>query len=191
MSFFVYTQPPQVCTCYNVFMIKPKLFLATDHAGLEHKNALRDYMTQYSDHGYDIVDLGAFVLDEKDDYPVYIAKAARAVSKNPNKDRAVIFGGSGQGEAIVANKFPGVRATVYYGSEPSIIDLARFHNDTNVLSFGARFVSATEVIDLTSKWLVMEFAGEERHKRRLSLIDTLEEKRFWNRFMGVIRNYNK
>ncbi len=172
-------------------MQNPKLFLATDHAGLEHKNALRDYLLEFNNHRYDVIDMGAFVLDETDDYPVYIAKAARAVAKNPTTDKAVIFGGSGQGEAIVANKFPGVRATVYYGGQPSIIDLARQHNNTNVLSFGARFVSTTEVIDLVTKWLVTEFSAEERHVRRLDLITSLEEKRFWNRFMNVIRNNNK
>jgi len=172
-------------------MTAPKLFLATDHAGFEHKNALRDYLIEFNAHGYDVIDMGAFALDNSDDYPQYISRAAKAVSANPERDRAIIFGGSGQGEAIVANKYAGVRATVYYGAEPSIIELARVHNNTNVLSFGARFVNDVEVIDLTTKWLAMEFAGEPRHVRRLGMIESLEEKRFWNRFMNVIRRNNK
>ena len=98
-----------------------KLFLATDHAGFEHKNFLRDYLSGKESFPYEVIDLGAFVYDPDDDYPHYIARAARRVADNPDIHRAIVFGGSGQGEAIVANKHNNIRATVYYGYEESIL----------------------------------------------------------------------
>ena len=171
-------------------MAKAKLFLATDHAGFEMKNTVRDYFLEHDNHGYEVVDLGAFVLDPGDDYPELIARAAREVSRDPETHRAVVFGGSGQGEAIVANKFNNVRATVYYGGNREIIDLARQHNNTNVLSIGARFTESTEVIPLIERWLVTPFAAEPRHVRRLALIDKQENNRFWKRFIDLIRPSN-
>lgn len=174
--------------CYNYLVEKPKLFLATDHAGFEHKNTLRDYMIEHNAHGYEVVDLGAFQYDPSDDYPGYIARAAQAVGRNPDRDRAIIFGGSGQGEAIVANKYNNIRATVYYGYDESIITLAREHNNTNILSIGARFVSDNDMIRAVEQWLVIPFRGEERHQRRLDLISTLERKRFWKNFLSWVRS---
>lgn len=168
-------------------MTKPKLFLATDHAGFEHKNTLRDYFLEHDAHGYDVIDLGAFVHDQSDDYPDLIAAAARRVATNPDRDRAVVFGGSGQGEAIVANKFNRVRATVYYGYDDSIINLAREHNNTNVLSIGARFVESDNMIQMVERWLVIPFKHEERHQRRLDLIAKIEDGRFWRRFINYVR----
>lgn len=171
-------------------MAKAKLFLATDHAGFEMKNTVRDYFTEHDNHGYEVIDLGAFALDPSDDYPELIARAAREVSRNSDLHRAVVFGGSGQGEAIVANKFNHVRATVYYGGNSEIIDLARSHNNTNVLSIGARFTEAQEVIPLIERWLVTPFAAQERHVRRLALIERLENTRFWRRFIDLVRPGN-
>ena len=171
-------------------MDKPKLFLATDHAGFEQKNSLRDYLTEHDSHGYEVIDMGAFTHDESDDYPDIIARAARMVSQNPDRDRAVVLGGSGQGEAIVANKFNRVRATVYYGGSESIIDLAREHNNTNVLSIGARFVREQDMISAVEKWLIIPFSQDPRHVRRLGLIDTIETKRFWQRFINLVRPGN-
>lgn len=167
-------------------MSKAKLFLATDHAGFEHKNTLRDYLLEHNNHGYEVIDLGAFVLDETDDYPVYIGRAAQSVSMNPNRDRAIVFGGSGQGEAIVANKYAGVHATVYYGYDPSIIELARKHNNTNVLSIGARYVTEQDMIQVVEQWLVTPYPAEKRHERRIAMIAGLEEKRFWRRFIDMV-----
>jgi ribose 5-phosphate isomerase B len=89
--------------------------------------------------GFVVVDHGAIVLDPKDDFPDFISKAAKRVSEQSG-DRAIIFGGSGQGEAMVANRFPRVRAAVYVGGDESLPALSRKHNDSNVLSIGARFV---------------------------------------------------
>ncbi len=93
--------------------------------------------------------------------------------------KAIIFGGSGQGEAIVANRFPGVRAVVWYGdvlpaTDLDIIKLSREHNDANVLSIGARFVDEQQTKDAITKWLNTPFSNEEKHNRRNQLIDSIE-----------------
>ncbi len=146
-----------------------KIYLATDHAGYEHKETLKKYLT---DKGHEIVDCGADKFIEGDDYVPYIVMATRAVSADQNL-KAVIFGGSGQGEAITANRFPGVRAAVYYGGSEEIIKLSREHNDANVLSIGARFVTNEEMFRVVDLWLATEFSKGERHVRRIKEIDTL------------------
>jgi ribose 5-phosphate isomerase B len=168
---------------------KPKLYLATDHAGFRYKNTLRKH---FEDTGseYEVVDLGAFVYEETDDYPDIIARAGMLISAHPERDKAIIFGGSGQGEAIVANKFNGVRATVYYGYNHDIIALSREHNDANVLSIGARFMDESEMIEAVNQWLSTDFAGVLRHKRRIEHITTLEQNRTW-RFLGNVLKRNK
>lgn len=147
------------------------IYFATDHAGYEMKEALLSYV--HDTLGYDVSDLGAYELDSEDDYPTYIKKAGEAVSKNPLDAKAIIFGGSGQGEAIVANKFSSVRATVYYGGNLDIVKLSREHNDANVLSLGARFLSVEEAQEVIALWLSTPFSHDERHVRRITQIDSL------------------
>ena len=118
--------------------MKPIIFLASDHAGFEHKNIVRDWLLG---EGYTVTDCGSFSLDMQDDFPDFINKAAQAVAAKPKINKGIIFGGSGQGEAILANRYMGVRATVFYGGPDEIITLSREHNDANILSIGARFVS--------------------------------------------------
>tara|TARA_B100000745_G_scaffold285463_1_gene220728 strand:+ start:1740 stop:2261 length:522 start_codon:yes stop_codon:yes gene_type:complete len=144
------------------------VYFGTDHAGFELKEMLVWYVRD--ELGYDVVDCGAKVYDKDDDYPEFIAKAAQAVAQQPT-NRGIILGGSGQGEAMVANRFLGVRATVYYGGTPEIISLSREHNDANVLSLGARFVSEDEAKEVVKTWLAKEFSGDERHIRRIKKID--------------------
>lgn len=146
-----------------------KICLATYHAGFEHKEFLKKYLNEK---GHEVVDCGAEKLVEGDDYVPYIVMASRAVSTDQSV-KAVIFGGSGQGEAITANRFPGVRAAVYYGGSSEIIKLSREHNDANVLSIGARFVSHEEMIQVVDIWIATEFSKGERHIRRIKEIDTL------------------
>lgn len=148
------------------------IYFATDHAGYEMKEALLPYVRDIL--GYDVFDLGAYELDSEDDYPTYIKKAGEAVSKNPLDAKAIIFGGSGQGEAIVANKFPFVRAIVYYGGNLDIVKLSREHNDANVLSLGARFLSVEEAQEVIALWLSTPFLHDERHVRRITQIDSLQ-----------------
>lgn len=146
------------------------VYLATDHAGFELKNIIKEYLQ--SDPAYEVIDCGAVAYEADDDYPVFIREAAQAVSTNPDA-RAIIFGGSGQGEAMVANKYRGVRATVYYGGPEEIITLSREHNDANILSVGARFVTAEALQPLVTNWLQMVFAGEERHVRRITMFNDI------------------
>lgn len=143
------------------------IHLATDHAGFEMKEFLKEALIELD---YNVIDHGAYEYDEKDDYPDFISLAAFEISQNAN-DKAIIFGGSGQGEAMVANRFPNVRATVYYHFDPEIIKLSREHNDANIISIGARFLSNEEVLESVLFWLEIDFSEEERHDRRISKIE--------------------
>ncbi|MBU1167863.1 RpiB/LacA/LacB family sugar-phosphate isomerase [Patescibacteria group bacterium] len=147
------------------------IYLATDHAGFELKEALKSFLEERK---FKTIDLGAFEYDADDDYPDCISKVAAEVSKDPANSRAIILGGSGQGEAMVANRLPHVRATVYYGGPEEIIRLSREHNDANVLSLGARFLSEKEAKQAVKMWLELDFSKGERHVRRIEKIDRLE-----------------
>lgn len=156
-----------------------KIYFAADHAGFELKDTLLAYVRD--ELGYDVEDCGAYELDPNDDYPVFIQKAAEAVSKNPKNRRAIVLGASGQGEAITANRYSGVRAVVYYG-EPggqqtdasgeklNMIASTRAHNDANTLSLGARFIRKEEAKKVVQQWLETPFSGEERHVRRIDML---------------------
>jgi ribose 5-phosphate isomerase B len=144
--------------------------LATDHAGFEHKQAVSQWLKE---EGYDVIDHGAYTLDESDDFPDFISLAAAAVSKNPESECAIIFGGSGQGEAMVANRYPYIRATVLYADIDDIVTLSREHNNANVLSIGARFLSIDEVKKHVWNWLQLHSHLEERHQRRIEKMNSL------------------
>ena len=148
-----------------------KIYFASDHAGFEMKNVLATFVKSLK---YEVFDLGPMTLDPNDDYPIFIEKAALEVYNDPLNTRAIIIGGSGQGEAIVANRFPNVRAAVYYGGNKNIVSLSREHNDTNVLSLGARFLSIPEAKEAVKLWLETAFSEDSRHMRRLREIDELE-----------------
>ena len=140
------------------------IHLATDHAGFAHKEALKQYLIS---EGIDVVDHGADVFNDADDYPDFVVPAALAVSLDP-ESMGVIFGGSGQGEGMAVNRINGVRAVVYYGGDTSVVVLSREHNASNVLSIGARFVSIEEMLAVVKMWLETPFSNDERHVRRLN-----------------------
>ncbi|MDP3996075.1 MAG: RpiB/LacA/LacB family sugar-phosphate isomerase [bacterium] len=144
-----------------------KIFVATDHAGFELKQALTPFLKGL---GYDVEDCGAYELNPADDYPEFIKKAAKGVSSDPENTKAIILGGSGQGEDMVADKFPRVRSAEYYGGNLGIVKLAREHNDANILSLGARFLSEQEAKEAVKMFLETDFSEEERHKRRIEKI---------------------
>lgn len=146
-----------------------KIAFGTDHAGFEMKEALKAFLRE---EGHEIHDCGATVPDGADDYPDFIAPAAQMVSEG-SVDRAIIFGGTGQGEAMVANRFPRVRAVVFYGGTRDVLLLTREHNNANVLSLGARFLSIEEAKDVVSLWLATPFSNEPRHVRRVKKLDSL------------------
>lgn len=145
-----------------------KIYFASDHAGYEMKNELLKFVTNF---GYETEDCGAYELNPKDDYPEFVKKAAQAVSEAPEASRAIVLGGSGQGEDMVADKFPGVRSAVYYGGNLEVVKLSREHNDANVLSLGARFLSLDEAKEAVRLWLETPFSNDERHQRRINEIE--------------------
>ena len=143
-----------------------RVHLATDHAGLELKNSIKSYLI---DKGYDVMDHGAHNYDPLDDYPDFIFPCAKAVAAEEDS-RGIILGGSGQGEAMAANRIKGVRAAVFYNGLEEIVKLSREHNNANVLSLGARFLTAEEIHNVIDLWLHEPFAGG-RHQRRIEKLD--------------------
>lgn len=159
------------------------IHIAADHAGYEHKEAIKAWLLSL---GHEIVDHGAQHFDKDDDFVDFMFPAARAVAAD-NSSKGVIFGGSGQGEAMAANRIKGVRAVVYYGAriplgavdssgrisedEDEILRLSRQHNNANVLSIGARFVSTDEAMRVIALWLEESFSGQERYAKRNRELD--------------------
>jgi len=155
---------------YNKAM---KIFIGSDHAGYDLKEKIAKTLTEL---GYAVVDMGAHNLDDSDDYPDFIALVAEAIMEGSDDVRGIILGGSGQGEAILANRYPHVRAAVYYGGSTDIVRLSREHNDANVLSLGARFISEEDAFEAIKLWLRMPFSEDERHVRRLEKIKKITKK---------------
>jgi ribose 5-phosphate isomerase B len=161
-----------------------KIYFAADHAGFELKNTLLAFVRD--ELGHDVEDCGALVNDPGDDYPEIIAGAARKLSTDTTRgldSRAIVIGASGQGEAIVANRFKGVRCALYYGKpgreqtdmsgkQLSMLASTREHNNANALSLGARFLAPDEAKEALAEWLARAFSGEQRHQRRIEKIDT-------------------
>lgn len=160
-----------------------KVYFAADHAGFETKNILVAFVRD--ELGHDVEDCGALSNDPTDDYPAIIASAVRKLAADVARgmdSRAIIAGGSGQGEAMVANRFKGVRCALYYGEasrmqtdvsgkQLDVLSSTREHNDTNALSLGLRFLSVEEAKEAVRHWLSTPFSGEERHVRRITQID--------------------
>ena len=157
-------------------MVTEMIYIASDHAGFYLKKELIKYL---GIKGIEVEDMGAYEMDEADDYPDFIIPCAQKVAKDTNPDTGsgslgIVIGGSGQGEAIAANKVKGVRAAVYYGGNNQIPKLAREHNNANVLSLGARFMSSDDAKKAVTVWLDAKFEGD-RHKRRLDKISQIEK----------------
>ena len=154
----------------SVTLCNSTIYLAADHAGYAHKEAVKEWLEAED---YSVIDEGAFLYDPEDDFADVIARAAIAVAEAPATRLGIIFGGSGQGEAMMANRFAGVRATVYYGGGEEIITLSREHNDANVLSIGARFVSVDETKKVIWDWLHGSTSPNEKYARRNRKLDIL------------------
>jgi ribose 5-phosphate isomerase B len=166
-----------------------KVFLATDHAGFELKEKVKAFLIQKQ---FEVEDCGALAFNKDDDYPDFISKAAGNVSKDPQNSKAVIFGSSGQGEAMVANKFKNVRCAVFYApvvpahnvdvsgrtsQDPfEMIRLTREHNDANILSLGAKILTEEDALKAVELWLKAPFTNEARHARRIEKIRKIEER---------------
>lgn len=146
------------------------IVIASDHAGYELKQELASFLRH--ELGHDVEDLGAHECDPGDDYPDYVTPAAQKVSENPKQTRAIVLGGSGQGEAMCANRIKGVRAAVYYGGPIEIVSLSREHNHANVLSLGARFLDVETARQAVRTWLLTDPDTDPRHERRIKKLDT-------------------
>ena len=142
------------------------IVLATDHAGFELKEHVKKFLLEK---GFEIKDFGALEYDVLDDYPDFIIPASKFISKN--KLIGIIFGGSGQGEAIAANRIKGTRAVVFYNGPDDIIKLSRSHNNANILSIGARFVDKRRAEEIINLWLSTTFE-EGRHQKRINKLDS-------------------
>lgn len=148
-----------------------KVYIASDHAGFYLKKQLIQYLDVK---GIEVEDCGAFEMDEADNYPDFIIPCAQKVS-NETGSLGIVIGGSGQGEAIAANKVQGIRAAVYYGGNSQIPKLAKEHNNANVLSLGARFATPDEAKRAVTTWLEAKFDSASRHQRRHDKIAKFEK----------------
>ncbi len=149
-----------------------RVHLGSDHAGLELKQHLADWLVA---HGHEPVDHGPHVFDALDDYPVFCLRAAEAVARERAEGQdslGVVIGGSGNGEQIAANKVVGVRSALAWSEETA--RLAREHNDATVISVGGRMHTLDELIRFVEVFLATPFTGEERHVRRIGQLSTYE-----------------
>ncbi len=160
-----------------------KVYIGSDHAGYELKEKLK---THLGDLGYEFTDMGAFTIDPNDDYPDFIKPTAEAVAANGDSF-GIVIGGSGQGEAICANRISNARCAVFYGSvkpigaiditgqasnDPYIIvRLARQHNNANILSLGSRFVTDQEAKEAVKIFLETPFSNDPRHISRINKLE--------------------
>lgn len=147
-----------------------KILLASDHAGFELKNKVLEYL---ENQGFKTEDFGAEVFDSNDDYPEIILPLAMRLVENPEGNIGIVFGKSGNGEAIICNRLPGVRAIVYHGKNLDIVKLGREHNNANVLSIGAGFVETEEALSAVEIFIKTAFSGDERHIRRNEMLDNI------------------
>ncbi len=154
----------------RVWQTRPvRVYLGSDHAGLELKAALVAWLGEA---GHEAVDCGPVSYDPQDDYPVYVLRAARGVVGDPGS-LGIVIGGSGNGEQIAANKVAGVRAALAWTKETA--QLARQHNDANVLSLGARMYPLADAVGFARVFVETPFSGEARHARRLAMVADYEK----------------
>ena len=147
-----------------------KIFLGADHAGFVLKEEVKKHLLELD---IKVEDLGTHKFEPEDDYPDFIIPVAKKVAENPAHNKGIIFGSSGQGEAIVANKIKGIRAALWYGGNMEIVRLSRTHNNANILSLGARFLTKESAIEAVKIWLNTDFSNEIRHIRRIKKIDKI------------------
>ncbi len=152
-----------------------KIYIASDHAGFALKAELVPFLTA---RGFEVFDCGPDEYVHDDDYPEYISRVAEKISEESyrglssvKKAVGIVIGWSGQGEAMVANRFHGVRCAVFYGGPKHVLTLSREHNNANVLSLGAHFLTSDDAKKAVLLWLSTDFSKEERHIRRIGEIE--------------------
>ncbi len=160
-----------------------KIYIGGDHTGFEIKEELKTYLSGL---GHAVEDKGSFAYDKDDDYPDFIRPVAESVASDA-ESLGIILGGSGQGEAMCANRVPGARAAVFYSEalpqasinvnggrsvDPyEIVRLARVHNNANILSLSTRFLSLDQIKFAVELFTATKFENEERHVRRINKLD--------------------
>lgn len=150
-----------------------RIHIATDHAGLEFSTRLQHHLASQ---GHEVIDHGPLEYDPVDDYPSFCIRAGQAVVADQSAGVAalgVVFGGSGNGEQIAANKVTGVRAALVWNI--STAELAREHNDANVIAIGARQHSFEDAARFIDRFIATPFSGDERHSRRIAQIAAYEK----------------
>ncbi len=145
-----------------------RIHIGSDHAGYDFKNRIIEHLRAK---GHEVTDHGPFEYDALDDYPKFCFPAAEAVAKDP-QSFGILLGGSGNGEQMVANKVPGIRAALAWSVETA--KLAREHNNANVISLGGRMHTEEFCLELVDTFLATPFTGEERHQRRIDQISQYE-----------------
>jgi ribose 5-phosphate isomerase B len=153
---------------------KPLICLGTDHAGFALKEEIKKHLIEL---GYEVKDFGANAVDPGDDYPDFIIPAAEAVAKSGGEAVGIVFGGSGIGECMAANKVQGVRAATAYDAYTT--SLSRQHNDANILCLGGRTATSDPEVAkrLVRIWLETPFTNDERHVRRLKEVTDYETRK--------------
>jgi ribose 5-phosphate isomerase B len=145
-------------------MTAMRIAIGSDHAGFRYKERLRALLPTW---GHQVTDFGTFAAEPPVDYPLFIRPVAEAVARG-EFERGIVLGGSGNGEAIVANRVPGVRCTLCWNEASA--RFARQHNDANVLSLGERLIAEDALPAIVQIWLTTAFEGG-RHLRRIQMID--------------------
>lgn len=145
-----------------------RMYLGSDHAGYELKNHLVEWLTAV---GHEPVDCGPHICDAQDDYPPFCLRAAERTAADPGS-LGIVIGGSGNGEAIAANKVNGVRAALAWSEQTAA--LSREHNNANVVSIGARMHTQDEATRFVEVFLTTPFSGDERHVRRIDMLSDYE-----------------
>ena len=145
-----------------------RVHLGGDHAAYALQRALVDHLTAA---GHEVIDHGPLAYDAVDDYPVFVLRAAQAVAADPGS-AGIVLGGSGNGEVMAANKVPGIRAA--YAASIELAELAREHNDAQIISMGGRFTDIETGCAIADAFLATDFSGDERHARRLAMVSRFE-----------------
>ncbi|MEO8750459.1 MAG: ribose-5-phosphate isomerase [Allobranchiibius sp.] len=146
-----------------------RVHIGGDHAAYDMH---RELATWLGEQGHEVIDHGSATYDALDDYPVFVLRAAQGVAADPGS-LGIVLGGSGNGEQMAANKVPGIRAALCYTTE--LAQLARQHNDAQIISLGGRFNTVEQAKAMVSIFLETPFSGEERHQRRLDMVQRFEQ----------------
>jgi ribose 5-phosphate isomerase B len=153
-----------------------KIAIGSDHAGFHYKEMIKEYLER---EGHEVRDFGTF-SDDPVDYPLYIRPVAESVVKG-DYERGIVLGGSGNGEAMAANRIKGIRCALCWNKESAV--LARRHNDANMISIGERMISKEDAIEIIRLWLETSFEGG-RHIPRIRMLDDTEASRLRRGFGG-------